>query len=135
MKKSKTLREIETGKSYNSFHSNYIRTSKYTCASFVPRNLLEQFTKISNVFFLVLSIMQMVRPISITDGFPTILPVLIIIIILSAVKDFFEDYKRWISDRKENNSPVERFLFKDVHAISNQNCNLFIEFKLFMILN
>ena len=35
--------------------SNKIHTSKYTAWNFLPKNLLEQFSKPSNVYFLVMS--------------------------------------------------------------------------------
>lgn len=53
--------------------------------------------------------MQMIKPISITNGVPTIGGSLIIIMILSMIKDFFEDYKRWQSDHKENHNVSQIF--------------------------
>ena len=46
--------------------------------------------------------MQIIPAISISDGTPTILIPLICIVIITAVKDFSEDYKRKKSDRQEN---------------------------------
>lgn len=105
-------REIELGDSYRVYPKNRIRTSKYTAFTFLPRNLLEQFSKASNIFFLLLSILQTIREISITGGLPTIAPVLLLILVISGVKDFFEDFKRWKSDKAENLSKTDLFLFK-----------------------
>ena len=33
--------------------NNHIQTSKYTCLTFIPKNLMEQFSKLANVYFLV----------------------------------------------------------------------------------
>lgn len=34
------------------YESNQVLTSKYNIATFIPRNLLEQFRRVANVFFL-----------------------------------------------------------------------------------
>lgn len=107
-----TPRELEYGLSYPTFSYNSIRTSKYNVLTFVPYNLVEQFSKAPNVYFLILIILQFFKAISITDGIPTILPTFLIIIAISAFKDFLEDYKRWKSDKEENNREVSRFLFQ-----------------------
>ena len=41
----------------NPFLSNKISTAKYNCLTFLPKNLWEQFHKISNVYFLVIAIL------------------------------------------------------------------------------
>jgi phospholipid-transporting ATPase len=46
--------------------------------------------------------MQIIPDISISDGTPTILIPLVFIVIITAAKDFSEDYKRKQSDRQEN---------------------------------
>lgn len=46
----------------------------------------------------------MVPNITISDGLPTIYLPLVTIVILTAIKDFYEDYKRKKSDREENHS-------------------------------
>ena len=105
-------RELEFGFCYNIFGNNSIRTSKYTALNFLPMNFIEQFSKAPNVYFLILILLQFIKAISITDGIPTILPTLLIIIAISAFKDFLEDYKRWKSDSQENNRKIDRVLFK-----------------------
>lgn len=105
-------REIETGLSYKLFGSNSIDTAKYNLLTFIPLNLFEQFSKNSNIYFLVLIILQCIKTISISEGVPTVLPSLVIIVIFSACKDFLEDYQRWKSDKKENQSLVMRYLFR-----------------------
>jgi phospholipid-translocating ATPase len=42
------------------FISNIIRSSKYTPWNFVPRQLIAQFGKFANFYFLIISIMQMI---------------------------------------------------------------------------
>lgn len=59
----------------------------------------EQFTKMANIYFLFISGMQMIPIISITNGYPAQAFPLAVVIVLSMIKDIFEDYKRHKSDR------------------------------------
>lgn len=85
---------------------NKIRTSKYTWWNFLPKNLLIQFTKVSNAYFLFILILQVIPPVSISNGSPVILFPLLFVVILSAIKDIIEDRKRKKSDKQENNAIV-----------------------------
>jgi hypothetical protein len=44
----------------NYFPDNSIKTARYTCINFVPRNLLEQFRRIANFYFLIMSALMIV---------------------------------------------------------------------------
>ena len=101
-------REIQSNtQSPNLFLSNEISTSKYNCATFVPKNLIEQFSKVANLYFLVMGGLQMINEISATDGAPTTYAPLALIVLISAFKDLYEDFKRHRSDSEENNKSVE----------------------------
>ena len=41
------------------YPDNAIRTSKYTLLTFLPKNLLRQFSKAANLYFLLISFAQM----------------------------------------------------------------------------
>ena len=83
--------------------SNIVRTSRYTWYTFLPFNLFEQFTKkLSNVYFLVIMFMQMIPMISISNGQPAMAPPLAFVVVLSMIKDAYEDYKRHKEDKGEN---------------------------------
>ncbi|EGR30728.1 phospholipid-translocating p-type flippase family protein, putative [Ichthyophthirius multifiliis] len=81
---------------------NSIQTSKYTFYNFLPKNLIEQFSKIANLYFLIAGFCQIIPQISISDGVPTIFLPLTVILAITASKDFYEDYKRKKSDNEEN---------------------------------
>ncbi len=68
---------------------NRIKTSKYTLYNFLPLNLLVQFSKVANVYFLIIGIMQMIKSISVSGGFPVIFIPLSIVVGVSAFKDFY----------------------------------------------
>ncbi|KAL1937625.1 hypothetical protein VTO73DRAFT_13011 [Trametes versicolor] len=87
------------------FSSNQVITSKYTVITFLPRNLLEQFRRVANVFFLAIAILQFFSIFSTVSPGLVILP-LIIVLTITALKDGYEDIKRHQSDRAVNYSQV-----------------------------
>lgn len=86
---------------------NSIQTSKYTWYNFLPKNLFIQFSKTANVFYLFIAFLQMVPLISITGGRPIMLLPLSMVILISMIKDIFEDSKRHKSDNQENQRKVD----------------------------
>jgi magnesium-transporting ATPase (P-type) len=80
------------------FLSNYIRTTKYTAFSFLPMGLLNQFYRFSNVYFLCIAILQSIKLISPLNPITAILP-LIFVLSVSMLREGFEDYGRYKSDR------------------------------------
>jgi phospholipid-transporting ATPase len=85
---------------------NAIRTSKYNVVTFIPLNLMSQFKKIANVYFLVNAFLSTIESISITAGKPVMLIPLSTVIIFSMMKDAYEDYRRHKNDEKENETKV-----------------------------
>ena len=83
--------------------NNSVRTSKYKWWTFLFHNLFEQFaTKMANLYFFVIMLMQMVEVISISNGSPAMAPPLMFVVCLSMIKDAYEDYKRHKEDHSEN---------------------------------
>ncbi|GLB34568.1 putative cation transport ATPase (P-type) (TC 3.A.3) family, type IV subfamily protein [Lyophyllum shimeji] len=87
------------------YPSNQVLTSKYTIITFIPRNLLEQFRRIANIFFLGIAILQFFNKFKTISPGLVILPLLIVLGI-TALKDGYEDIKRHQSDRRVNHTPV-----------------------------
>ncbi|KAH7909858.1 hypothetical protein BJ138DRAFT_1195493 [Hygrophoropsis aurantiaca] len=85
--------------------TNQVITSKYTVITFLPRNLLEQFRRIANIFFLFIAILQFFPEFSTISPGLVLIPILIVLGI-TAVKDGYEDIKRHQSDRSVNHSQV-----------------------------
>ena len=92
----------------NPYTTNLISTSKYNCLTFLPKNIWEQFHKIANVYFLLLAVLQTIPYTTNSNGIPNILIPLVLVLIISGVKDFVEDHKRKKSDNEENNRKVHR---------------------------
>ncbi|KAJ2782484.1 phospholipid transporting ATPase [Coemansia javaensis] len=84
---------------------NQIRTAKYTVLSFVPKCLLEEFRRAANVYFLFLLILQFIP--AVATGLPGLSSLaLFTIIVLTMIKDGYEDSKRSASDREANRAPA-----------------------------
>ena len=82
--------------------SNVIRSSRYTLVNFFPRQLIAQFSKLANFYFLIVSILQMIPGLSTTGTYTTIVPLLIFVSI-SMAKEGYDDIRRWRLDKEENN--------------------------------
>ncbi|KAJ7904440.1 phospholipid-translocating ATPase [Mycena olivaceomarginata] len=83
------------------YTSNQVITSKYTIITFLPRNLLEQFRRIANIFFLALAILQFFPKFTTVSPIVAILP-LLIVVAFSGIKDGYEDFLRHQSDKRTN---------------------------------
>ena len=83
--------------------SNHVSTTKYNAVTFLPKFLYEQFSKYANLFFLFTAILQQIPNLSPTNRYTTIVP-LIIVLIVSAIVEMIEDYRRRQSDASLNNS-------------------------------
>lgn len=85
--------------------SNQITTAKYNLFTFLPKFLFEQFRRYSNIFFLFIAIMQQIPNVSPTGRYTTAVP-LMFILLVSAIKEIFEDIKRHRADRGVNQTPT-----------------------------
>lgn len=90
----------------NKYIDNHISTAKYNIATLIPKFLFEQFSKYANVFFLFTSALQQIPNISPTNQYTTIIP-LILVLLVSLVKELIEDYKRKTSDKVLNTSKAQ----------------------------
>ncbi|XP_051123436.1 phospholipid-transporting ATPase 1 [Andrographis paniculata] len=84
------------------FTGNSIRTAKYSVLTFLPRNLFEQFHRVAYIYFLVIAILNQIPQLAVFGREASILP-LAFVLLVTAVKDAYEDYRRHRSDRIENN--------------------------------
>lgn len=93
-----------------SFGGNSIKTSKYEWYNFLPKFLMEEFdpnTKLANVYFLIICCLQLIRPISNTNGYPTTGIPLIGVLIISSILKVLEDSQRHKADTLANSSIAE----------------------------
>lgn len=90
----------------NKYVDNHISTAKYNVVTFLPKFLFEQFSKYANLFFLFTAILQQIPGISPTKRYTTIVP-LGIVLLVSAIKEYIEDFRRKKSDQSLNNSRAQ----------------------------
>ena len=86
------------------FGNNIIKTTKYNLLTLLPKNLFYQFTRVSNIYFLVVSILTCMsfspkQPASMIGTF-------VFVLLFTLCKDGFEDFGRYQQDIKNNNRLV-----------------------------
>ncbi|GMI99964.1 Aminophospholipid ATPase 9 [Hibiscus trionum] len=83
------------------YSDNYVSTTKYNVATFLPKSLFEQFRRVANFYFLVTGILSFtaLAPYSAVSA---IIP-LIIVIGATMIKEGVEDWRRKQQDNEVNN--------------------------------
>ncbi|KAH9539913.1 hypothetical protein CY35_15G081200 [Sphagnum magellanicum] len=91
---------VRTNEKYE-ISGNRVCTSKYTVLSFLPRNLFEQFHRFAYIYFLLIVILNQVPVLAVFGRTASLFP-LMFVLVLTAIKDGYEDWGRHQSDREEN---------------------------------
>lgn len=101
--KEKWYRRIRIPGVYNrsSPRSNVVHTTKYTVLTFLPKNLWEQFHRFANLYFLFIALLNFVPAVEAFGKEIGFIPLLFVLTV-TAVKDVFEDFRRYRSDREVN---------------------------------
>lgn len=76
----------------SNYADNYVRSTKYTLVTFLPKSLFEQFRRVANFFFLVVGILAF-TPLAPYKAVSAIVP-LIIVVGATMVKEGIEDLRR-----------------------------------------
>ncbi|KAE8125008.1 hypothetical protein FH972_019846 [Carpinus fangiana] len=87
------------------YGSNYVRTTKYTLATFFPKSLFEQFRRVANLYFLICAILSF-TPLSPYSALSNVLP-LVVVIGVTMGKEALEDWRRKKQDIEMNNRKVK----------------------------
>ncbi|XP_018352435.1 PREDICTED: probable phospholipid-transporting ATPase IF [Trachymyrmex septentrionalis] len=98
--------EINTGNDLQEKHfvSNRVISHKYTIWNFIPKNFFEQFRRVANFYFLLMTIIAVFIRSSISP-LTTALP-LSFVILVTACKQGYEDYLRYKIDKRDNQRSV-----------------------------
>ncbi|PKA49668.1 Phospholipid-transporting ATPase 2 [Apostasia shenzhenica] len=88
-----------------SFCDNRVSNRKYTVLNFLPKNLWEQFSRFMNQYFLLIACLQLWPLITPVNPASTWGP-LIFIFAVSATKEAWDDYNRYLSDKKANEKKI-----------------------------
>ncbi|KAJ4848217.1 putative phospholipid-transporting ATPase 9 [Turnera subulata] len=85
--------------------SNYVSTTKYNVATFLPKSLFEQFRRVANFFFLVTGVLAF-TPLAPYTAVSAIFP-LIVVVGATMAKEGIEDWRRAQQDIEMNNRKVQ----------------------------
>lgn len=107
----------ETGRIAAEYPRNKIRTTKYTPLNFIPKNLFYQFHNIANIYFLFIVILGAFPIFGVLSPGLAAVPI-IAIVVITAIKDAIEDYRRTVLDLEVNNSTTH--ILQNLH---NPNAN------------
>lgn len=99
------LKNPRTGYPLILYPRNKIRTTKYTPLTFLPKNIVHQFTNVANSYFLLLVILGAFSIFGVQSPGLAAVP-LVVIVGITALRDAIEDYRRAYSDSDLNNSPI-----------------------------
>jgi len=105
------LQPTEAERNELNFGDNAVYTYKYNIVTYVPRSLFEQFRRLANVYFLVISVLMVLGTYttlfdSPLTPFSTVIP-LIFVLLVTMVKEGIEDIGRHRADHEVNNREVQ----------------------------
>lgn len=103
---------VELNKIVRNRTANRIISSRYTAVNFLPKNILLQLSKTSNLFFFTTLILLCLPEISPFEPYSFAFAFCIVVGI-SMIKDGIEDYRRHLEDHKINS--------KQTHICNNDN--------------
>jgi len=98
--------------------SNAITTTKYSILTWLPKSLWEQFRRIANIYFLVVSVLMLIGTYAPTlyqtplDAWSTV-STLVIVLMITSIKEGLEDIQRYKSDTTDNVAQVTVVTFDE----------------------
>ncbi|KAL4653454.1 hypothetical protein ACB092_01G304600 [Castanea dentata] len=96
------------------YRGNYVSTTKYSAANFIPKSLFEQFRRVANIYFLVVACVSF-SPLAPYSSLSILAP-LIVVIGATMAKEGVEDWRRRKQDVEANNRKVK------VYGCNNTFC-------------
>uniref|UniRef100_A0A6N2KDZ2 Phospholipid-transporting ATPase n=1 Tax=Salix viminalis TaxID=40686 RepID=A0A6N2KDZ2_SALVM len=105
MKRFVYINDDESSPTHGLYCDNRISNRKYTLFNFLPKNLMEQFSRFMNQYFLLIACLQLWSLITPVNPASTWGP-LIFIFAVSATKEAWDDYNRYLSDKTANEKQV-----------------------------
>ncbi|CAL5186760.1 unnamed protein product [Lathyrus oleraceus] len=97
--------EPQSGSDIVNYGDNYVRTTKYTAFTFIPKSLFEQFRRVANFYFLVCAILSFF-PVSPYSAVSNVVP-LLVVVAATIGKEAVEDWRRLKQDIEMNNRKVK----------------------------
>lgn len=110
------------------YSRNKIRTTKYTPLSFFPKNIFFQFHNLANIYFLFIVILSAFPIFGVANPGLSAVPI-IAIVIITAIKDAIEDYRRTVLDSEVNNTITCKLMNFNNPNVVEENISLWRRFK------
>lgn len=87
------------------YPNNSYTTAKYSFITFLPKTLFEQFRRVANLYFLLISALQLFTTLSPTSKYTTAGP-FAAVMAFTLIREAYEDSRRHAQDRQVNNRLV-----------------------------
>lgn len=97
---------------------NITRNQKYSAISVVPTVLFQQFCFFSNLFFLGISLSQLIPDLKVGFMFTYVAP-LAVVLGITVIKEAVDDYKRFLRDKETNNQLFEKVTENGLDSIKS----------------
>jgi magnesium-transporting ATPase (P-type) len=89
------------------YADNFIKTTKYSMLNFLPLSVLNQYRKLANCYFLLVTLISLIPGISPWAPISQIVPT-VFVLFVAVVREGIEDYMRYKQDVITNSQVVER---------------------------
>lgn len=114
---------IQGGSLPRIFLYNGIKNTKYNIFTFLPLILFEQFRVFMNLFYLLISLSQLIPVLRVESAFTFFVP-LILVLTVSILKEASDDYKRFLRDREANSQKYEVLSKNGLIEVNAENIQL-----------
>ncbi|KAL0233704.1 hypothetical protein PCE1_002213 [Barthelona sp. PCE] len=106
---SSRVREIRSNdaRTNSSFIDNYVRSTKYRWYTFPFRFLMEQYSQLMNVYFTIVSLLQIFGSTIASVHWITTVAPLLMVLAFAGIKELFDDFARKRSDNHTNEREYE----------------------------
>ena len=118
----------EEGFPITHYARNKIRTTKYTPLTFIPKNLMFQFKNVANVYFMFIVILGAFPIFGVQNPGLAAVPI-VVIVIITMIKDAIEDYRRTLMDLEVNNGLTEVLTGYNNPNVITDNVGMWRRFK------
>ncbi|KAK3037101.1 hypothetical protein RJ639_029943, partial [Escallonia herrerae] len=89
------------------YPSNYISTTKYNVATFLPKALFEQFRRVANLYFLFAAVLSLTLTSLAPFSPASMVAPLVFVVGISMLKEALEDWHRFLQDLNVNSRKVK----------------------------
>eukprot|EP00928_Gymnodinium_smaydae_P030759 TRINITY_DN22780_c0_g3_i1.p1 TRINITY_DN22780_c0_g3~~TRINITY_DN22780_c0_g3_i1.p1 ORF type:complete len:1234 (-),score=247.61 TRINITY_DN22780_c0_g3_i1:375-4076(-) len=116
--------------SLNSGSPNLLCTTKFTPLTWLPKSLFHQFLRLANVYFAFIAIIVVIGSVGGNNWSPkkveSKVGPFLMVLLLTACKDLFEDMRRRRDDKKENNRLVQRLNLQERRFEAVKWCDVLV---------